>query len=198
MSEQTEVTLTQTLKGQTVQNVLHFLNPDGQMDLQTIANLMSTEWIPIVRTIQGTQLVYQQILVRDLGQPNLAPFVQNTAIAGSATGFDSRLPPLCIVIQKKTNTAGRRGRGRMYISGWDNGSIQDTGTWVVGHLNGVMLDAVNNLMAKFFLGGQNSVGLQLCVAGKGPDNQWIFIPVTNLTVRPIPGYQRRRNIGIGI
>ena len=193
-----EVTLIQTMKGQSVQNVIHFINPDGALSLQTIADFMTTDWIPALKPIQNTAVVYRQIQVRDLDNPATATFLLNTAIPGTAVGFDARLPPLCIVIQKKTNRAGRKGRGRLYISGFDEGSLDTTGTWSAGHLTGVMATAVNNLRERFFLGGAQQTGLALAIMGRGPDNGIELTPVTNLIVRPVPGLQRRRSIGVGI
>jgi len=191
-----QVTLTQSLKGQTIQNVFHLTNPDGALTGQQIAALVLAEWITEIRKIQGGQLIYHQILVQRVDPAGQAATVTNISTPGAATGYDAFLPPLCVVMQKRTGFFGRHGRGRYYISGWNSGALHTTGTWDPGHLGDVMLTITNNLTAKWIDPGVSA--LRLVVAGRGPDNQWLSHSCTSLSMRPVPGYQRRRNIGIGI
>lgn len=191
-----QVTLTQTLKGQVIQNVFHLENPDGAISASQISVQVFDHWIPEVKKLQGTPLVYQHILVQNLSNPAESPHLAQIASPGLATGFDPRLPPLCIVMQKRTAVAGRRGRGRYYISGWDNGAQETTGTWEVGHLGGIFQQVTTALEQKWISPGVSA--LKLVVAGRNPDGAWTSRDCTSLLMRAIPGYQRRRNIGVGI
>jgi len=191
-----EVTFTQLLKGQTCQNVVHFRDAVGVMSNQAVAETLQEHWIERIRTIQGIQLFYVQTMVRKLEDPTAAPFILNMNIQGGIGGFDSRLPPVSVVLQKKTNHAGRKGRGRTYIAGWNHDNLESTGTWLAGDMSGRFALLVQ-LLTESFIDPANS-NLQLVLVSPNPGGPIDWRLVTSLTIRATPGYQRRRNIGVGI
>lgn len=190
------VTITQILKGQRIQNVLHFRNPDGLVIPEQIANEVEAGWIGTVRNLQGTQLTYNQIVVQNLGNSSEAPYVKNLAIQGAATGFDPLMPFLAVVIQKRTAFAGRHGRGRYYIAGWTQEGLQSDGMWQTGHLTGVMQTMIDNLNGFWISFNESGLHLRVCPHDATVDTDGH--DVTQMQVRPSPGLQRRRCIGVGI
>lgn len=186
------VTLTQSLWGETLQNVLHFThfeaNPLAMPELVT--DLKAT-WIPQVKWIQQDQLRYVGARVQIL-ESQYAAYSEALNVAGSAGGSNDYKTYNAHILQLRTPFLGRTGRGRQYIGGvalnlTDKGIIKSD---IVTSWNNHILTLVDTYC-------QSGVSnFRLVVNPHGPTvNAKI---VTSITLNPIEGIQRRRNIGVGI
>jgi hypothetical protein len=188
-----EVTIKGFLLGQTVENVVHFVNdgPD-EPDLSLVANTIATTWLDQIRDIVPNETTFTQITVRNRNQPGLAPYVLAINLQGRSSTIESMPPFVCFLAKFQTATAGRTGRGRMYLSSPNHGHVSQ------GRLNPTVYAFVsgklNNLLAAF--GPNGSTYLQLVVTSRTNFNA--IKPVINITLDPIPRVQRRRNIGVGV
>ena len=192
-----KVTLTQILKGQRIQNVFYLQNIDGLRSDTDIGAHLIADWIQFVKTCQGTQLRYINLMVQRLGTNPPAPFILNIDIPGTWTGHDPRMPFVCLVMQKKTNIGGRRGRGRYYISGVNPEELQTDGAWSTGTISGRFQPMCDNLKSRWLSGG-SVAGLRLMNGPADAQLETDVISVTNLIPRNFPGLQRRRSVGVGM
>jgi len=189
------VVVTGLMYGQTCQNVLHFINPDGLQTPQQMAIDINTHWVlPISNNING-QLIFTSILVQNLDDPQLAPF--NLIIARQGQSFNDRRVPstLCHVIKLSTTRAGKHGRGRSYIPGVTSDSMQD-GQFTPTGLVFLQQNMVDPLFAAY--GPSSTISpLNLCVKEK-TQGGFVLHPVIAMQLRSVIGFQRRRNIGVGV
>lgn len=129
--------------------------------------------------------------VANLSPPT--PTLLTIAIPGNIAVDTKQVPFVSVVVQIRTGSAGRHGRGRFYL-----GAI-DPGTWLYGVMTaGAQTGWVPSITAlkAAYLGNPTS-GMSLGLLRKGGDSSQ-FIPATDLIVRPVAGVQRRRNYGYGI
>lgn len=186
------VTLTQSLWGETMQNVLHFTHassdPNTMIDLVT--DLKAT-WIPQVKWIQQDQLRYVNARVQLL-ESQFAAYSEALNISGSAGGSNDYKTYNAHILQLRTALLGRRGRGRQYIGGvalnlTDKGIIKSD---IITTWN----NHIANLAAAYLSGGTSNFRLVVNPHTNTDAHQ----DVTSITLNPIEGIQRRRNIGVGI
>lgn len=185
------VVISGLMYGQTVQNVLHFINNSNALTPQQIALDVKNNWVDKVSIFQNANLVYSNILVQNLSDQILAPF--SLTIFRQGQGFNDRrnTSTQCYVIKLVTARAGRHGRGRVFLGGVQSDSIQD------GFLTSTALESWNtqviNVIKSAYIGGVGNA-LELCVREKsGAMN-----PTIDIQMRSLLGVQRRRNIGVGI
>jgi len=115
-------------------------------------------------------------------------------IVGARTGnLNQAFAQNTILIHKKAFAGGKRGRGRIYLSGID------PATWNQGIMSQTEIDAWAPVISNLFIryGTPNpSSGWAMVIVGKGPIGDG-FQTVKQLTLSTTPGTQRRRNIGVG-
>ena len=187
------VRLTGFLIGQTHENVFHMRNKEGFNSFPAdLALEIQNQWCTILRDgFPNGQFVWSNINVRDLDQPNLAPTNLPTNIQGLGSTNTSILPFVTTVIRFQTAVAGRKGRGRMYVSTPNSGNI--VGGFMSNPTIAFWNQKVQQLSARYLNGGTSNY--RLVIKGKAagsPD-----IPVTLIAVDTLYRVQRRRNIGVG-
>jgi hypothetical protein len=189
------ITLSQTFRGRTFQNVFHVLNPDGLINDQTIALTVEQHWIEHFRGCQFTNMQYHQIIIQRLfDNPAPAPFVKNISIAPNGS-LTAALGILSWKLHFRTGLAGRKHRGRYFVAGIANGFIDlSTERVGLGTATTFMTNLVNTLTDKW-CGGPNTIGLHLVVAHK--DNSTPTL-CTRIDFDTLPSALRSRRVGIGI
>lgn len=187
-------TLTCLVTGQVCQNVLHLLNENGNLTGLQIATDLRDNFIQSYRPFQHNGAKWVDIEVRDVNQPAIAATHLTVNILGSGsgqTGGDDTCR--CRVFQLKTGFSGPTGHGRIYgigtpLATWDNGVV-----------NAASLAAGQTLVDQWkshYITNAGNSGLVLVVGPrKAP---FVWKPVTDIVQRPVAGFQRRRNIGVGI
>lgn len=188
------VTFTQNITGQILQNVVHFLNPDGLQTHQQIKDELLANWITPMRTHQVNTCFWTNIEVRDMTGPT--PAVTQFALGQLAGAFTGTGQHICIgyCLQLRSGLVGRHNRGRIYMPGsrgdyTTNNQLNTTGvtnltTWATG------------VKGRYVGPGQASP-LSLVIWHKDSPGRTPTI-VTDIQPRTTLGVQRRRNIGTGI
>lgn len=186
------VTLDMTMFGQQLQNVLHFQHfssDPATMDL--LAQTVETNWIGNIRMLHSGSVRYNRIRVRML-ESQFATFEKTINVTGNYGAVDEIWSFVCFVLRLRTATIGRRGRGRIYISGVLAG-FTDQGFVTADQISD-WDERIAILMALYGPGGTSEFDLGVC----NKSAPFAFKPVTSMQVAPTTGCQRRRNIGRGI
>ncbi len=185
------VTLNQVMYSQSIINVLHFRHASSDpLEMQNLANEVETGWINFWRVRQVTNLVYSRIKVQML-QSQFAPFEKVISLAGGLGGSDEFKVFLCHIVRLRTATAGRQGRGRIYLAGPFPSAAQ-FGIIRPEHMN-TYQNVINNVMGVF--GPTGSSAFRLVVHPHAANG--IPKDVISLSIAPLESVQRRRNIGVG-
>lgn len=186
------VTLTQLLFSQTCQNVLHFTGPSADpLQMSALADEVQSGWISQVRTTQAADVTYVDIGVRLL-ESQFPAFHKTINVEGVAGAQDHDIPFLASVWRLRGDVLGKKGRGRVYICGMDQG-VSSKGLI----LSPTLIEWQNrcaNILGVFGPSGTSSFRLVICP----PRPPFSTVSVVNMSIAPIWGHQRRRNIGIGI
>lgn len=176
---------------QVTQNVLHFRHVADPYNAQAIAAEIIAGWIPNVQFFSKSNFSYRNVLVQDIEVPAnpTASIPINMAGFGASS---TRAPSFwSAVIKIQTPVGGRHGRGRIFLAGLHADAFE---SGILGSLFQTQaLDHLNALIARY--GPTGTSDLRLVVLNRVDNSQSDMV---NLVLRPIPGIQRRRNIGIGI
>jgi hypothetical protein len=192
------VTITCTFYGQRMQNVMHFLNTDGFLTREQVANEIRDYWIGPgggtgIVMIQPSNLVWVDVGVQTVSPSVSVPFHLAISKAGYM-GANNEIPQqLAFILKLQTDTPGRAGRGRVYIPAPSNGFL--TTGLIDTDLDYFLGTALTNLRTRFLF--SSGVGpLAILVAPR--NNPADYKKVTSLTFSRFPGIQRRRGVGFGI
>ena len=195
-----QATYIQHLLGQAMETVIHFRDVPGLSTPAALAGAADHFWL-LLRDVQAnvvdyTQLVLKQMTPIPFDEQLLPPVSAIHGNLGSTTINNT----LAVVITKRTGTAGKTHRGRMYIGGMsgvdtDGNMLNTTG---VPRFT-AFCDAV---MAYYGPTGTSGV-LQLgvysrVIGGSSPFTEAGWQPVTRLDVQTVLGNQRRRRLFVGI
>jgi len=187
------VTCTCIVQGQTCQNVFHLASDGGQL-LSAIAGAVNQAWISQMLPFQHNGARWVNIEVREATTPLNAPFSLAIDVLGTGAAVQVADDPCrCRVLKFRTALAGRSGRGRLYIPG------TSMSAWNGNFVNSASLSAGNSLINTLktnWLAPNATQQLALVICPRS--NPGNFKTVTDIIQRPLAGYQRRRNIGIGI
>jgi len=114
------VVLRQRMHGQTILNVLHYrevvtgTGPAGLNLAQDIATVI----IPLMKPLQSSDLVHESVVVQKIYPLPPSNPITNVTAAGPGTDIGNALPTsVALVITKRTNFAGRKYRGRVFVCG---------------------------------------------------------------------------------
>lgn len=183
------------LVGQAHENVMHFQSDDGvatnPMDL---ANEIATQWCVFLKDGFPTgSFSWDLVHVNDLTNPATAPADNTIAIPGTGASNSSIIPFTTFKLKLKTNFAGRKARGRLFMSTPNAGNI------TAGFLTTATLTFWNGkaaqLMARYGPGGASNYNL--VIHGKNdPANQ--SFPVTAIVMDTRPATCVKRQIGRGM
>jgi len=187
------VTNTCIVQGQTCQNVFHLASDGGQL-LTAIAAAVRDAWLSQLLPFQHNGARWINIEVREATTPLNAPFSLAIDILGTGAAVQVADDPCrCRVLKFRTAQTGRHGRGRLYIPG------TSMSAWNGNLVNAASLSAGNSLVQTLktnWTGPNPTQQLALVICPRSdPGN---FKSVVDIIQRPLAGYQRRRNIGIGI
>lgn len=177
------------LWGNTVQNVCHF-SWEGQAP--ELCDYLDTNWIDRIKTFQHNQFTWLDIGVRDVTSvPANAAFhkpINKIGTSSLATATDTNL--VTVVLQLRTNFAGRSGRGRICIGGVPSGRFN------LGLVEPSVLtiwQATADALRDAFFAGQT------CVLGvTSRSNPANIKGVVTIQVRQAQGTMRSRGYGRGI
>lgn len=180
--------------GQITQNVFHIASDSFAGLPQTVAETIRDQWLNLIRPFQHTGAKWIDIEVRDVSNIGNVPFHLAVNLLGTGSTVNvADGPVMCRVLKFQTALAGRKGRGRMYIPGTSNQA------WENGVLNAASLNAGNNFIAQLksgWVGDNASSGFNLVICPRSAPSQ--FKEVIDIIQRPVAGYQRRRNVGVGV
>lgn len=176
-----------------IQNVFYLKNPDGAIQLPAVATEIRDGWLGIIKNFAAASCVWTSIRVDEVAtatpkaSANLA-----INVPGLGNSFTQHVC-LSFVLRWATGIGGRHGRGRMFIGAprpdWITNSLPTAAGLTA--INGTFIP---QLKARYITPA--SSGLFLLVVRKGdPSNN---VLVTDVSVAPTLGIQRRRNIGVGI
>lgn len=179
----------------TVQNVVHFLNPDGATTHAAMKTYLQTNWInPMLAILHGSFIWTSMTIQKVDGTPGIADSFPISPGQGAQSG-DAAPPFVSALIQLHTGLAGRRGRGRIYLPGATIGLFSALGKLTTGSYSAFQTALLNGYRTHFLATGDGPI--TLVVANRttpGPDHAG----VTALDVRLWASVQRRRNYFIGI
>jgi hypothetical protein len=183
--------LFQTAYGQNVMNVIHFDVPDFISSmLPTIATDVRDNWIAAVRAVQTANLLYTRI---NLSRPDNSevPYDLAISVSGAASAQNEMVPYFCHLLQLRTDSFGRRGRGRVYMA-MVNPLLHFQGT-LTAPFAALWNTPIATIMAAFGPSGSKPYFLSVNPHGTTEDPRH----VTSINVGPYTAVQRRRNIGVG-
>ncbi|HMC74514.1 MAG TPA: hypothetical protein VKG87_09435 [Terriglobales bacterium] len=179
------------LWGQDCVNVVHFVKSDAvQADMLTLANSVRDRFVGGAVGLVSSNFNWYRIIITHLSSnpwvPVEIPLNQNGSFFGSKFIF----APYCVVFMLKTAIAGRRGRGRIYISGTytnDSDSGLFTSAQVIRNAN------TASTWKQWYVtnGGQSGFAMAVCDRHSSDGDPRI---VTDIVPRAWPGTQVRRNL----
>lgn len=187
------VTISGVCLGQTMQNVIHFTNPDGTLSLPDICAEIRDHWLNSMSNCSTSSFVYTLVKAETVGNSSPPPpATLAVAVAGVGVPTTNHVV-LCFIFKLRTVVGGRRGRGRIYVmaprADWIANSVP-TGAGSA-FMTGTVIPA---LMARYGPAGDSP--LILGVASR--DDPTDIKGVESIAVASYMGVQRRRNIGVGI
>lgn len=188
------VTTSCIVMGQVCQNVIHLARDASDRTDFQVATTVNLEWIPHIRNFQHTGARWFQIEARNVVPGGNAPTVITIDLAGTGPAVsDADDPCRGRVLQFRTIMAGKQGRGRYFIPGtsWQ--------AFSANQVKAASITAGNPLVQQLkdrFLAPDATSDYVLVIAPRSqPSN---YKTVVDIVQRSIVGYQRRRNIGVGI
>lgn len=188
-------TVSGTLFGQVVQNVMHFRRFEPPPDAPAVlAQRLIDGFYGQIRLFCSNQMNWNQVRVDTIEDPPPLPTIVTTNFSGSWTSTSVLWGPMTVVFQIRTPFPGRKGRGRWYISGVDAAAVQ-SGFWNAGQQG--LHNSVANSLKSQFIGPPPSSDYELGVFPRGSLDPTDFKVANNIVARPLPGTQTRRNIGRG-
>lgn len=187
------VTISGVCLGQTLQNVIHFTNPDDTMTLPAICTEIRDFWCSPMSNCSTSSFSYTLIRAErvDTSTPP-TPATLAVAVAGVGTPTTPHVV-LAFIFKLRTVVGGRRGRGRIYVmaprADWVANSVP-TGAGSA-FMTGTVIPAI---MGRYGPTGVSPLILGVCSREDPTDIKG----VESIAVASYMGVQRRRNIGVGI
>lgn len=196
-----QLTFQQLWRGQIMENVIHFrargVAPTDE-NLKADAQL----WLNFFGFLQTTEVTYPQVLIKRM-TPLAFDEIRYIPTGGAVSGQQATTAgntTLAIIFTKRTGTAGKTHRGRMYVGGypasWGVDRITDSaGATAMGTFAG-------SALATF---GEDGSSLTLCagiysrtIGGSLPFTLAGWQAITRWDPQVLIGNQRRRREGVGI
>ncbi len=180
------------------QNVVHFSNPDGVTLPAALFAYLVTNWINPMRASQNNNFTWLTCLIQyNIDSPGVSQSFPISPGAGTQAG-DMAPPFVAGLLQIRTNTPGRPGRGRIYIPGMPINYFNTVGKLNSGAYTQFQTNFLNAWRTKFLIGG--SAPVTLCVVPRVPVGSFAASAslATGIDVRQYASVQRRRNYFIGV
>ncbi len=114
--------------------------------MQTAAELLHTRFQDTIRTEMGNDYRFEGVSLY-VGQGVGPPLVfESTQVGANGLGGASSLPQNCAhLVRKRTSAAGRRGRGRLYLPGVNESSVNN-----IGVMDNVFFTAIQNKLNSWY------------------------------------------------
>jgi len=186
-----QVTVTGTLFAQNIQNVMVF-KKDGSVwatDSALLGAKMRDAFYAQIKFLCVGAMQWTTVTIIDPHNEQNPPLILPIVINGFQGSTTKIFLPLCGVYRLKTGVGGRRGRGRIYISGIDPNGIEN-GRWNAAQI--INFNSVASSIKGQFVGDNPGSTFKLGVMRRG-GAIGDFIPCTDIVVRDYPGTQTRRN-----
>lgn len=195
-----QMTYVQHLAGQAMETVLHYREVTGSSTPAQIASDADLFW-QILAQVQTPDVSYTQLIVKQMTpipfDETINPAVIATTGANSVAVVNNTL---AAVITKRTGTAGKSHRGRMYIGGLGSNHIA-TNTLSATGITAFTVFA-STILSHWGPSGISpflQIGIySRSIGGSTPFTIAGWQPITKFDVQPIVGNQRRRRLGVGI
>lgn len=188
-------TVSATLFGQKIQNVLHFHRADAPSNgAEVLAQSLIDHFYGQIRLLCNNSINWNQIRIDRPDIPSAQPVLVATNFNGLFSSNLRLWGPLCAVFQIKTATAGRTGRGRFYVSGIEAQRL-DSGVWETQAQ--LQLNSCAQSLEDGYADPTPSSLYTLGVMSRSATTVVEFKPCLDIVPRPVPGTQGRRNIGRG-
>lgn len=156
-----------------------------------LADAIMLEWGAAFAGLISNQYVLEQVVLYGTNSLGPSEVVVSTESPVTYTNDNGPLPQNCaVLIRKRTDTAGRRGRGRMYVPGIQESNVGTTGVIVSG-----LRDLWQTAADDFLTGLQALTSVQDMVVlhnVEGIGTEPPPSPVLSLTVDEKIATQRRR------
>lgn len=186
--------MTCIVDGQTCQNVIHLEASGSGFPETTICDKLAATWIPNIQPFQHFGAQWISVEVRSVSPAGPAPFRKIISVfgTGAAEGAQDN-SMLCRMLGFRTATAGRHGRGFMFVPGttfqaWDKGLVKTTSLTAGAPL----IVALKN----HWTGATPTQGLNLVISRKSAPST--VVQVIDIIQEPIIRSLARRRIGRGI
>lgn len=197
-----QFTFRQTIAGQTIENVLHFrersaASTNAQQDAAAEA------YLALTAPVQSTNLLYSSVLIKQM-----TPLALDERVflpITTTNGHVSENPinnTLAMILTKRTGTAGKRHRGRVYFGGvpasfvaTGENLLSTTGAAAMATLAAGLLGAFgeSGTDPNFVLGVYSR-----SIGGYNPFTVAGWQEITRWDIQNVLGNQRRRRVGVGI
>lgn len=134
-------------------NVWHFKQKTASPDVEDVIDYVVTNFYDLTKT-QGvsSEWTLEIANARKLTVPAVL-FSKALSVQGGGTPGTELPPQSALVITLRSNLAGRRHRGRMYLGGYLE-SVQNAGTWQTSTVNAIQT-YVDDLVTALGNGGTN-------------------------------------------
>lgn len=134
-------------------------NSDVAGGLEEIPNLLFTAWQDTILVSQTNNITLVGV-TSYVGQDGGPPVPYDSDVPSTpGSGTQEPLPSNCaMLIRKRTSQSGRRGRGRMYVPGVAEGTVDANGVVATATVN-AWQDRLDGFMELLVLGGQSMVVL---------------------------------------
>jgi hypothetical protein len=195
-----QITYQSTLAGQLVENVWHFREITGASTQAQIA-ASAQGMLPLQAQLQATVVVYTSIIIKEMTP---VAFDETLVIPTQTHGNVGAVPitsTVAPVFTKRTGTAGKTHRGRMYLAGLPDTYSDDHNRYnTAGAAQaGTFTAAVMSLYGPTGSDPHLQIGIySRTLGGSHPFTVAGWQPMTSFETQLIFGNQRRRRIGVGV
>lgn len=194
-------TMNMRLRGQVVENVLHFRGKTGAESPNALGVEINTDYWTYLAALCAPDVVFEGVTVLQLTPVvfDLA-ITPNTSIHDNGEGLGVAVNnTIAAILTLRTGVAGKTHRGRMYIPGIAS-SWTTTDSLTPGGVT-AMNTFASQMLAKWGVGG-TSLGFEWGIysrllGGGGPYTVAGYQPITRCDPQPTLGNQRRRRLGVG-
>ena len=175
---------TQTGSGQKAACTIGVSGPDPVLDAE--AQSFELAWLENICPIMTADWKWDKVTWSSAGGTVRENFVNGPSLDATA----ALIAAAAVLVHKRTNLPGRKGRGRLFIPGPGEGAVDGTGMLTAGRLTDWQ-----NAIDAFVLAVQTNSDYDMVLlhnqAEGGPPPP-VPTPITRLDVSPKCGIQRRR------
>lgn len=195
-----QYTFVQSYDGQTLENVLHFRERTAGVSEANLKLTAQNYW-NTMQPMQTTAVAYVQCIIKRMTPVELDPIIAiPTGVVSGSQATAAHNSTIAIIFTKRTGTAGKSHRGRLYIGGTPS-------TWGIDRVvtapgPATMGTFAGSLLAIFGEGGTDanmSLGVySRSIGGTSPFTVAGWQQITRWDGQLVYGNQRRRRLGVGV